>query len=61
MATRISREPAKLYDTDFVRWTEEQAATLRAGRFDALDRENLAEEIECLGKNRCLIDPDLRE
>jgi Domain of unknown function DUF29 len=50
MATRIRREHAKLYDTDFIRWTEEQAATLRAGRLDALDLENLAEEIESLGK-----------
>jgi hypothetical protein len=50
MATRIRREQAKLYDTDFIRWTEEQAATLRARRFDALDLENLAEEIEGLGK-----------
>jgi Domain of unknown function DUF29 len=50
MATRIKREPAKLYDTDFVRWTEQQAATLRAGRLDALDLANLAEEIESLGK-----------
>jgi Domain of unknown function DUF29 len=50
MATRIKREPAKLYDVDFVRWTEEQAATLRARRLDALDLTNLAEEIESLGK-----------
>jgi Domain of unknown function DUF29 len=50
MATKIGREQAKLYDTDFVRWTEEQAATLRARRFDGLDLENLAEEIESLGK-----------
>jgi hypothetical protein len=50
MATRIRREAAKLYDADFVRWTEEQAAALRAGRLGALDLENLAEEIESLGK-----------
>lgn len=50
MATKIKREQAKLYDTDFVRWTEEQAATLRARRFDALDLENLAAEIESSGK-----------
>jgi hypothetical protein len=50
MATRIKRAQAKLYDADFVRWTEEQAATLRARRFAGLDLENLAEEIESLGK-----------
>jgi hypothetical protein len=50
-----------LYDEDFVRWTEEQAAALRrakslpaGGRGRAslpLDWENLAEEIESLGKS----------
>jgi hypothetical protein len=50
MATRIRRDQAKLYNADFVRWTEEQAARLRARRFDGLDLENLAEEIESLGK-----------
>ena len=50
-----------LYDEDFVRWTEEQAAALRsaislpAGRTGSsnlpLDWENLAEEIESLGKS----------
>ena len=50
MATKIRREQAKLYDTDFVRWTEEQAAALRGGRLDTLDFENLAEEIESSGK-----------
>jgi hypothetical protein len=50
-----------LYDEDFVRWTEEQAATLRqaknlppAGTVGSnlpLDWENLAEEIESLGKS----------
>jgi hypothetical protein len=49
-ASKVRRERTKLYDADFVRWTEEQAAALRAGRLDALDLENLAEEIESLGK-----------
>jgi hypothetical protein len=44
-----------LYDEDFVAWTEEQAAALRtAGRGrtnQPLDWENLAEEIESLGKS----------
>ena len=48
-----------LYDEDFVRWTEEQAAALRRakslrpagsrGSNLPLDWENLAEEIESLG------------
>jgi len=44
-----------LYDVDFVAWTEQQAAALRAaahGRTNQpLDWENLAEEIESLGKS----------
>jgi hypothetical protein len=50
MATRI-KPKGKLYETDFLSWTEEQAAALRAGRLDALDLENLAEEIESLGQS----------
>ena len=37
------------YDEDFVLWTRSQAGLIRAGRFDLVDRENLAEEIESLG------------
>jgi len=42
-----------LYDEDFVRWTEEQAAALRRAKSSSLplDWENLAEEIESLGKS----------
>lgn len=40
-----------LYDTDFLRWTEEQAVALRRAKRSnlPLDWENLAEEIESLG------------
>ena len=44
-----------LYDVDFVAWTEQQAEALRAtahgGANQPLDWENLAEEIESLGKS----------
>lgn len=42
-----------LYDRDFVLWTEEQAAALRAAKDSnlPLDWKNLAEEIESLGKS----------
>ena len=42
-----------LYDRDFVLWTEEQAAALRRAKVSnlPLDWENLAEEIESLGKS----------
>ena len=39
-----------LYQRDYYGWALEQAAHLRAGRFAALDLENLAEEIEDLAK-----------
>lgn len=39
------------YESDYARWCAEQGALLREGRFDALDRENLAEEIESLGRS----------
>lgn len=47
--TRIGRLAA--HDEDFALWSAEQAALLRAGRLDGLDRENLAEEIESLGRS----------
>lgn len=39
------------YDTDFYQWTLEQGQALSDGRFADLDLENLAEEIESLGKS----------
>jgi len=44
---------SELYDRDFVLWTERQAAALRRAKDSdlPLDWENLAEEIESLGKS----------
>ena len=39
------------YEKDIVAWASEQAAFIRAGRFDMLDLENVAEEIEDVGKS----------
>ena len=39
----------KLYEQDFYRWTQEQAALLEARQFEALDMANLVEEITSLG------------
>jgi Domain of unknown function DUF29 len=46
-------KPKALYDEDFFRWTEEQAAALRQAKGSnlPLDWENLAEEIESLGRS----------
>ncbi|BAC91519.1 DUF29 domain-containing protein, partial [Gloeobacter violaceus] len=38
------------YRSDFHAWTVEQAAALKARQWDRLDIENLAEEIEALGR-----------
>jgi hypothetical protein len=43
------------YDEDFYLWSLSTAELIRSGRFDQVDRENVAEEIESLGKR------DLRE
>ena len=39
------------YEDDVVAWAEDQARLLRAGRFDAVDIEHVAEEIEDVGKS----------
>ena len=52
MATRIKPEAKSIYDQDFYVWTEVQAELLRQRRFEALDLENLIEEVEGLGDTK---------
>jgi hypothetical protein len=40
------------YERDFYSWLREQARHLREGRLEALDRDNLAEEIEAVGREQ---------
>ena len=40
-----------LYDEDFYLWTQRAAELLRAGRLEQVDLENVAEEIEGLGRS----------
>jgi len=42
---------SKLYEQDYYAWTKEQAAKLRAGRVTEIDLEDLAEEIESMGRS----------
>ena len=42
---------AELYQTDYARWLFENARLLREGRFDELDIENVAEELEDMGRS----------
>ena len=56
MAQTLSRPGSKrpgaasLYDKDFMMWIEGQVRLLRTGELDALDIENVAEELESMGK-----------
>ena len=46
-----TEEPAGAsYDRDIYSWSLEQARLVREGRWDTVDRENVAEEIESLGR-----------
>jgi hypothetical protein len=42
---------AELYETDYAMWLFENAALLRAGHLDELDGENIAEELEDMGRS----------
>ncbi len=46
----MSRNKAD-YEEDFYAWTVEQARLLRAGEFSDIDVENIAEEIESMGRS----------
>ena len=45
------RPTATRYDKDVLLWSQEQARLLRARRFDELDIEHVADEIEDVGKS----------
>src|ERR1051325_2043566 len=44
------RANAARYLEDFTAWCAQTAAAIRAGHWDTIDREALAEEVESLGK-----------
>lgn len=55
----VKAEPSSLdeasspvsYERDVAAWAEDQARLIRAGRFELLDREHVADEIEDVGKS----------
>jgi hypothetical protein len=49
MATKVQAARERLYEDDFYAWTRQQAALLRARRFDALDLDHLVEATLELG------------
>lgn len=48
---RIDLKKLAGYEEDLALWSAEQAALIRAGKFDRVDLENVAEEIESLGRS----------
>jgi len=48
---KIDPNRLAVYEEDFALWSAEQATLIRAGKFDRIDLENVAEEIESLGKS----------
>jgi hypothetical protein len=42
---------ANHYEQDFFTWTQQQAAALRSGQFNALDPQHLADEVEEMGRS----------
>jgi hypothetical protein len=51
MKTAAPPRPNTLYENDFYAWTQEQARLLRDRRWNELDIENLAEEVESVGRS----------
>lgn len=51
MQDRPDSKPRTLYDTDFHLWCLEQSRLVRERRFDELDLENVAEELETMGRS----------
>ena len=49
----MSAAPTTDYEQDFYQWTQAQAALLRQGNLAGVDLENIAEEIESMGKSDC--------
>lgn len=51
MGKPLEKQETSLYESDFYAWIQEQAGKLRARSHNDLDWENLAEEIESLGRS----------
>ena len=47
----MDNEQKTLYESDFYRWTKQQARLIKERRFDELDLDHLAEEVEDMGKH----------
>ena len=50
MATELSSITKALYETDYLQWLDATAAAIKQGNLDAVDWDNLLEEIEDMGR-----------
>lgn len=50
-ALTLDKQPKATYQQDIVAWAQEQSAFIRSGRFDLLDLEHIADEIDDVGKS----------
>ncbi|MDZ7621935.1 MAG: DUF29 domain-containing protein [Candidatus Competibacteraceae bacterium] len=48
----VTAMKSQIYEKDFLYWTEEQTALMRAGRWMELDYEHILEELEDMGKEQ---------
>src|SRR6185295_3348982 len=48
---KVRAKPAPTYDGDYFAWSQDQGARLRAAKPKDIDWENVAEEIESLGRS----------
>ncbi|MFQ4139407.1 DUF29 domain-containing protein [Nodosilinea sp. PGN35] len=51
MSADTNVKPTSLYEQDYQIWLDDTASCLKSRNFDALDLENLIEEIESLGRS----------
>jgi hypothetical protein len=51
MGKQLEKQEASLYERDFHAWLQDQVAKLRARSHNDIDWENLAEEIESVGRS----------
>jgi len=51
MSTKSATRPPAEYDRDFYAWTQDQAEKLRSRRHNEIDWENVAEEIDSVGRS----------
>ncbi|WP_257252523.1 MULTISPECIES: DUF29 domain-containing protein [unclassified Endozoicomonas] len=45
----MNNDQKTLYESDFYSWTKQHAQLIKERRFDKLDLDNLAEEVEDMG------------